>query len=293
MYNSLEQLCKDSASLDLPIWKVIQDEDCKESGIDPETSYSKMKELYIAMKESDLSYEADMKSPSELIGGEAELVSAARKKNSLIVGDFLGRIMERALKVASCNACMKRIVASPTAGSCGVVPAVLITFQEEMNLTDDQMVEALYVTAGIGGVIANRATLSGAEGGCQAEIGSASAMAAGAICYLKGGSNDVIANASALALKALLGLSCDPVAGLVEVPCVKRNVIGAINAVTAADMSMCGIKSAIPADEVFDAMRNIGHCMSADIRETGIGGLAGTKTGVKIRQKVLGQTPLK
>jgi L-serine dehydratase len=162
-----------------------------------------------------------------------------------------------------------------------------------MNLTDDQMVEALYVTAGIGGVIANRATLSGAEGGCQAEIGSASAMAAGAICYLKGGSNDVIANASALALKALLGLSCDPVAGLVEVPCVKRNVIGAINAVTAADMSMCGIKSAIPADEVFDAMRNIGHCMSADIRETGIGGLAGTKTGVKIRQKVLGQTPLK
>ncbi|MCR5581663.1 MAG: L-serine ammonia-lyase, iron-sulfur-dependent, subunit alpha [Pseudobutyrivibrio sp.] len=293
MYNSIEQIINDCNTLSLPMWKVIQKEDCKEAGISEEASYEKMATFFQAMKDSDLSYDKTMMSRSGLIGPEASLVGEARKENKLMIGDFLGRIMERALRVASCNACMKTIVAAPTAGSCGVVPAVLLTIQEEMNLSDDKMIEALYVVAGIGGVIASRATLSGAEGGCQAEIGSASAMAAGALCFIKGGSPTQVSHASALALKGLLGLACDPVAGLVEVPCVKRNVIGAINAVSSADMSLCGIKSKIPADEVFDAMRNIGHSMSADIRETGIGGLAGTNTGVKIRHKVLGQTPLK
>ena len=142
------------------------------------------------------------------------------------------------------------------------------------------MVEALYVAAGIGGVIASRAFLSGAAGGCQAEIGSASAMAAGGLTYLMGGNAEEISNASALALKNLLGLACDPVAGLVEVPCVKRNVIGAVNALTAADMTMAGIFSRIPPDEVIDAMRSVGRNMNEDIRETGKGGLAGTATGV-------------
>ena len=148
------------------------------------------------------------------------------------------------------------------------------------------MVEALYVAAGIGGVIASRAFLSGAAGGCQAEIGSASAMAAGGLTYLMGGNAEEISNASALALKNLLGLACDPVAGLVEVPCVKRNVIGAVNALTAADMTMAGIFSRIPPDEVIDAMRSVGRNMNEDIRETGKGGLAGTPTGVEIREKM-------
>jgi L-serine dehydratase len=293
MYNSIETLIRDADTLDLPLWKVIQGEDCEEQGITIEESNSRMLKLYEAMKDSDTQYDEKAKSASGLIGGEASLIEKRRKDGLLLSGDFLGRIMERALKVASSNACMKRIVAAPTAGSCGVVPAVLLTVQEEFGFSDDKMVEALYVAAGIGGVIASRATLSGAEGGCQAEIGSASAMAAAALTYLKGGTNQQIVHASALALKGLLGLACDPVAGLVEVPCVKRNVIGAINAVTSTDMSLSGIESKVSPDQVFDAMRNIGHCMSSDIRETGIGGLAGTKDGIKIKQKMFNQKPLK
>ena len=151
------------------------------------------------------------------------------------------------------------------------------------------MVEALYVAAGIGGVIASRAFLAGAAGGCQAEIGSASAMAAGGAAYLMGGGAEQIAHAAALALKNLLGLACDPVAGLVEVPCVKRNVMGAVNALTSADMVAAGITSRIPPDEVIDAMRSIGRSMNEDIRETGKGGLAGTPTGVAIKERMAGQ----
>ena len=183
---------------------------------------------------------------------------------------------------------MKRIVASPTAGSCGVVPAVFLTLEEEKHFSEEKMVEALYVAAGIGGVIANRAFLAGAAGGCQAEIGSASAMAAGGVAYLMGGDAEQISHAAALALKNLLGLACDPVAGRVEVPCVKSSVMGAVNAMTSADMVMAGITSKIPPDEVIDAMRAIGRSMSEDIRETGKGGLAGTPTGVAIRERMAG-----
>ena len=196
--------------------------------------------------------------------------------------------MEKALKTGESNACMKRIVAAPTAGSCGVVPAVFLTLEEEKHFSEEKMVEALYVAAGIGGVIANRAFLAGAAGGCQAEIGSASAMAAGGVAYLMGGDAQQISHAVALALKNLLGLACDPVAGLVEVPCVKRNVMGAVNAMTSSDMVMAGITSKIPPDEVIDAMRAIGRSMSEDIRETGKGGLAGTPTGVAIRERMAG-----
>ncbi|MCD7805764.1 MAG: L-serine ammonia-lyase, iron-sulfur-dependent, subunit alpha, partial [Lachnospiraceae bacterium] len=196
------------------------------------------------------------------------------------------RVMERAVKMGESNACMKRIVAAPTAGSCGVLPAVLLSLQEEKGYDNDRMTEALYVAAGIGGVIASRAFLAGAAGGCQAEIGSASSMAAGAAAYLNGGDIHAIANAAALAMKNLLGLACDPVAGLVEVPCVKRNVIGAVNALTSADLAIAGVESRIPADEVFDAMRSIGRSLPENIRETGLGGLAGTPTGVKLREKL-------
>ena len=184
------------------------------------------------------------------------------------------------------NACMKRIVAAPTAGSCGVIPAVFITVQEQEGYTDEQMTEAMFVAAGIGGVIAHRAFLAGAAGGCQAEIGSASSMAAGAIAYLKGADATGIAHAAAIAMKNLLGLACDPVAGLVEVPCVKRNVVGAVNALTSCDMVLAGMISKIPPDEVFDAMRAVGRAMPENVRETGTGGLAATPTGVAMREKI-------
>jgi len=285
MYNSLEKLCREAVEKNIEIWKLIQLEDCKEENISEEESFSMMKKMYLAMKESDKSYDEKLKSSSGLVGGEAAKVEKALDGGRVLSGAFIGKMMARALKVAESNACMKRIVASPTAGSCGVVPAVLITMQEEFSLSDDDMTKGLYVAAGIGGVIALRASLSGAEGGCQAEIGSASSMAAGAATFLRGGSYDEIMNASAIALKGLLGLACDPVAGLVEVPCVKRNVIGAVNAITSSDMAMAGIESKIPVDEVFDAMKAIGRCMSMEIRESGLGGLAATNRGQEIKEE--------
>ena len=187
----------------------------------------------------------------------------------------LHQVMAEALKTAECNACMKRIVAAPTAGSCGVLPAVLLPLWRSGSYNEEAICRALYVSAGFGQVVAARATLAGAEGGCQAEVGAASAMAAAALVELRGGTAEQCAEAFAMALTNLEGLVCDPVAGLVEIPCIKRNVIGAMNAVSCADMALAGVVGHIPADEVIDAMAEVGAAMSNDLRETGIGGLAG------------------
>ena len=287
MYKALEDIIQECEASGKPFWKVVQEEDCKESGLSETESYDKMVRIYQAMRDSDANYDPQLRSASGLVGTDAEKVRKRAEKGELLCGPFTAHVMERALRVAESNACMKRIVAAPTAGSCGVMPAVLLSMQEQNNHSDDQMVQALYVAAGIGGVIASRASLAGAEGGCQAEIGSASAMAAGAAVSLLGGDAKVMANAAAMALAGLMGLVCDPVAGLVEVPCVKRNVIGALNAVSCADMAMAGIESKIPPDEVIDAMKSVGHAMSADLRETGRGGLAGTPTGQAISERLL------
>lgn len=286
MYKSLAEICEVEKKEGIPFWKIVQQADCVETGMPEPEAFEKMRLMYQAMKEADYRYEGDLMSASSLVGGEGRKMQEAREAGLTVCGRLMGKVMEKALKTGESNACMKRIVAAPTAGSCGVVPAVFITLEEEKHFTEDKMVEALYVAAGIGGVIANRAFLAGAAGGCQAEIGSASAMAAGGVAYLMGGDSAAIANAAALALKNLLGLACDPVAGLVEVPCVKRNVIGAVNALAAADMTIAGISSKIPPDEVIDAMRSIGRSMNEDIRETGKGGLAGTPTGIAIKEKM-------
>ena len=232
----------------------MQEDDCREQGITEEVSFEQMRAMYQAMKDADARYDEKLKSESGLVGTEGKKMMEARAEGTLLCGDFIGKVMEKALKTSESNACMKRIVAAPTAGSCGVVPAVFLSLQEEKGYSEEKMVEALFVAAGIGGVIAERAFLAGAAGGCQAEIGSASAMAAGGVVHLSGGSAKEIANAAALALKNLLGLACDPVAGLVEVPCVKRNVMGAVNALTSADLTSAGIFSKIPPDEVIDVL---------------------------------------
>ena len=229
-----------------------------------------------------------LSSASGLVGGDGEKLAAARRKDSLLCGPFLGLVMEKAVKMGESNACMKRIVAAPTAGSCGVVPAVFLSLEEEKGYSTEQMVKALYVSAGIGGIIAQRASISGAAGGCQAEIGAASAMAAGGAAFLLGCDGETIAHAAALAMKNLLGLACDPVAGLVEVPCVKRNVIGAVNALTSADLANAGVRSKIPPDQVFDAMRSIGKALPEEIKETGKGGLAATPTGLAFKESIKG-----
>ncbi|MCI5827964.1 MAG: L-serine ammonia-lyase, iron-sulfur-dependent, subunit alpha [Lachnospiraceae bacterium] len=286
MYESLKQLCIEEETKGIPFWQLVQMEDCKELQKTPEQSAREMMTIYQAMRASFEEYEDELQSASGLVGGAGAMIYRRRTEGALLCGDFIGCVMEKALKISESNACMKRIVAAPTAGSCGVVPAVFLSIQDQRNLSDEQMVEGLYVAGGIGGVIAARASLSGAAGGCQAEIGAASAMAAGGLVYLQGGNANDISNAAALALKSLLGLACDPVAGLVEVPCVKRNVLGAVNAVTAADMTLAGIVSRIPADEVFDAMHNIGKHMDEEIRETAKGGLATTPTGMQFSEKI-------
>ena len=270
----------------IPFWEVVLRDDMKERNVSREASFQTMDGMLTAMEEADRSYSPELKSASGLAGGDGAKLEAAHRENSELVGDFIAEVMERAVKMGESNACMKRIVAMPTAGSCGVIPAVIITYMKQKDVDRHRIVEALYVAGGIGEVIAASASIAGAEGGCQAEIGSASAMAAGAIAYLEGGDNEEIVNASALALKNMLGLTCDPVAGLVEVPCIKRNVSGAVNAVVSSRMAMSGIRSAIEPDEVIDSMRRIGKLMPACLRETGEDGLASTKSGIAIANKI-------
>ena len=285
---SCEEMLAAARSQNISLAEAILRSDLAESRLTEEASRHAMHHLWHVMDATSREYDPAQRSRSGLSGGDAAKVEQAHQAGRSYGGDYLAEVTAEALKTAECNACMKRIVAAPTAGSCGVVPAVFLTLEEEKHFSEEKMVEALYVAAGIGGVIANRAFLAGAAGGCQAEIGSASAMAAGGVAYLMGGDAVQISHAAALALKNLLGLACDPVAGLVEVPCVKRNVMGAVNAMTSSDMVMAGITSKIPPDEVIDAMRAIGRSMSEDIRETGKGGLAGTPTGVAIRERMAG-----
>lgn len=286
MYDSLNKICRRAEEKNMLFWEVIQEDDCEERMIDRAVSFSQMKAMYTVMKEADAAYDPALKSRSGLTGQDGGRMEAYVNGGDTICGDFLGRVMEKAIKMGESNACMKRIVAAPTAGACGVVPAVLIAMQDKYGYDDEKMTEALYVAAGIGGVIASRAFIAGAQGGCQAEIGSASSMAAGAAVYLRGGDAKKIAHAAAMAMKNLLGLACDPVAGLVEVPCVKRNVSGAVVALSAADMALAGVYSYIDPDEVIDAMREVGLTMPACVRETGEGGLAATPTGIAARERL-------
>lgn len=268
-------------------WEVVLEDDINERMVTREDSFSKMEGLYLSMKQADKAYDASLKSSSRLVGGDGAKLSAALEKGALISGPFIGEVIAKALKMGESNACMKKIVAAPTAGSCGVIPAILLTYEEQHKVSMDRMIEAMYVASGIGEVIAYRAFVSGAAGGCQAEVGAASAMAAGALAYLNGGAAEIIVHAAAMSLKNLLGLVCDTVAGLVEVPCVKRNVVGAVNAIACADMAVAGIRSKIPPDEVIDAMRDVGEAMPRTLRETGEGGLAATPTGQEIAVKLM------
>lgn len=286
IYKSLKEICQWSEKEKIPFWRVVQKDDCTERQCDPKESFEKMRHMFEAMVHADESYTGDRKSASGLIGGDGKKMELYACQGEPLSGVFVGKVMERAVKMAESNACMRRIVAAPTAGSCGVLPAVLLTYREFRNPKEDRIIEALYTAAGIGQIIAERASISGAFGGCQAEIGSASAMAAGALVHLQGGTREQICMAAAMALKSLLGLTCDPIGGLVEVPCVKRNVIGAVNAVTSADMAMAGIQSVIPADEVIDAMGEIGREMPRKYKETSEGGLAVTPRAVEITKQL-------
>lgn len=225
-------------------------------------------------------------STTGLSGGDAHLMDIYLKTKEPMVGSFAAKASRNAIATNEVNASMGIICATPTAGSAGVLPGVLMALVEERDLSIDQQIRFLFVAGGIGYVIANNASISGAEGGCQAEIGSASAMCAAALVDYMGGSAEMAVEACSMTIKNMLGLICDPVAGLVEVPCVKRNALGATQAIVSADLALAGIKSRIPADEVIETMYKVGLELPSKFRETGKGGLADTPTAHRIKAEV-------
>lgn len=266
----------------LTISQVMLQDQAAESGQSEAEIMAAMAEYYQIMKEAvRRGLTEEITSTSGLTGGDAKRVNEYRGSGEPAAGDIACQAMAYALAVSEVNASMGRIVATPTAGSCGIIPGVFVSAQERFGWEDEHLVRGLFCAGAIGYVIANNSFISGAEGGCQAEIGSAIGMAAGAMVELRGGTPEQAVHAVGLALKNTLGLICDPVGGLVEIPCIVRNGFGAVNALAAADMALAGVRSAIPSDEVIDVMLEVGSAMPSRHRETAQGGLAQTPTAAK------------
>ena len=261
----------------------------EEEGIKRQDIIEKMKKnLYIMQKSAKHGMETPVISVSGLIGGDAVRLAKYAESGNSLCGEFLTKAMARALSSSEVNAAMGRIVAAPTAGSCGILPAVIISAGEKLGKKEKDLIEALITASAIGILIAKNATLSGAEGGCQAECGSAAAMGAAAVVEMMGGTPRMALDAGAIVIKNVLGLVCDPIAGLVEAPCAKRNISGTVNSLTTADLVMSGVKSLIPFDDAVLAMYRIGKQMPCELRETAMGGLATTPTGILLKERILG-----
>lgn len=260
-------------------------------GISREDLFLQMKNTLNAMRESaTLGREKKVYSLSGLIGGDAYRLQQYSNSGKSLMGSGIVTAMAMAMSSSEVNGSMGKIVACPTAGSCGILPAVILSAGELLNKTDDELITGLFAASAIGMIIGMNATFSGAEGGCQAECGSAAAMASGAVVELMGGTPKMSLDAAAIIFKNVLGLVCDPVAGLVEIPCAKRNVSGAISALCTADLVMAGVDSKIPFDDALSAMYKVGLGMPAELRETALGGVAITETGLKLKEKVFGNT---
>lgn len=231
----------------------------------------------------------EMKSVSGLIGGDAKKLKERYETKKTACGKQVNKAVASAMAVLEVNASMGLIVAAPTAGASGILPGVIVSVGEEFGLSEEEMIHGLFTAGAVGYIITKNATVSGAEGGCQAETGSAAAMAAAGIVEMLGGTPDQALHAASMAIKNILGMVCDPIAGLVEAPCMKRNAIGAANALISADMALADIKSIIPFDEVVDAMYKVGRALPCSLRETAQGGLAATPTGIRIQKEVLGK----
>ena len=285
-YKSISELVNAASSAGRTISEVVLADQAEQLCIPPDALFERMDARLSVMEDSvKAGMNPALRSTSGLTGGDASRMWDHAASGG-ICGGFTNRAMARALAVSENNAAMGKIVAAPTAGSCGILPGAVVSMLDEGRCSREAAVMALFTAGAFGMVIAQNASIAGAEGGCQAEVGAASAMAAAALVELRGGTAEQCAEAFAMALTNLEGLVCDPVAGLVEIPCIKRNVIGAMNAVSCADMALAGVVGHIPADEVIDAMAEVGAAMSNDLRETGIGGLAGTPTGKAIRDIV-------
>ncbi|NHM29756.1 L-serine ammonia-lyase, iron-sulfur-dependent, subunit alpha [Neobacillus terrae] len=288
MFRNVAELVELAISQNKKISELMIEQEMNVTGRTKEEIFSQMDHNLKIMEEAVERGLKGVKSHSGLTGGDAVLLQQYIEKGNFLSGETILDAVSKAVATNEVNAAMGTICATPTAGSAGVVPGTLFAVQKKLNPTREQMVSFLFTAGAFGFVVANNASISGAAGGCQAEVGSASGMAAAAIVEMAGGTPEQCADAMAITLKNMLGLVCDPVAGLVEVPCVKRNAMGAANAMVAADMALAGITSRIPCDEVIDAMFKIGQSMPTALKETAQGGLAATPTGRELEAKIFG-----
>jgi len=284
--NSFDTALDYCKELDLKLFEVFQ----QEESILKDSSISEIRNLM--SQNLDIMYQTiqnGLKNPSKSItglSGDDSIKVLESNDDFLPFGADFKKIIAYALSIMEENLSMGKIVACPTAGSCGIVPAAIAIYAEKFNVFKEKQIDALITAGGVGKIVAKKIALSGAVAGCQAECGVASAMAAAAIVEMANGSNEQIAEAVALSLKNIMGLVCDPIAGMVEIPCMKRNAFLAVHAFVAAQMVMCGIKSAVPADEVIDAMKQVGVLMSPLLKECSQAGLASTKTGLEVQAKL-------
>ncbi len=286
-YESISELVQEAESRGIRISDLVLKDQAEAMGKTELEVFEKMETDFQVMKASVKDGQRkEQRSMSGLTGGEGYRMKEYAEKNGGLCGGFLSGAISRALAVAGCNASMGKIVAAPTAGSCGILPGCLVSLWEDQGMPEKDVIMSMFTAGAFGMVIAGRASIAGAQGGCQAECGSAAAMAAAALVELKGGTPAQCADACAIAITNQMGLVCDPVGGLVEIPCIKRNVSGLVIAFSSADLALAGIDAKIPADECLDAMRAVGDALPADLKETARGGLADTPTGRKLRNKV-------
>ncbi len=291
MYQSVKDLVRTAEIQQKALSELVIEAECHESGSNRKEVWQRMRSNLLTMRAAIKQGENELgvRSKTGLTGGEAIKLKKYRAKGKTLSGDIMMAAVENAIATNEVNAAMGVICATPTAGSSGTLPGALFMLEQRLGLSEDQMIRFLFTAGGLGLIIANHAEIAGATGGCQEEVGSASAMAAAAAVEAAGGTPEQSSQALAIALSNLLGLVCDPIAGLVEIPCVKRNAIGAGNALIAADMALAGCTSMIPADECISALDKVGRSMPVDLRETGLGGLAGTPTGQAIKAKIFGK----
>lgn len=293
MFNKGEELLKLCNEKNKKISEIVIEKEIEDNDISYDELIDKMKETLSTMiNSSNSALHKEIISVSKLTGGDAKKIEDYKNKGNTLSGELLNSAMAKALSTSEVNASMGKIVAAPTAGASGIVPSAIITVKEKFDLSEMDMIHGLFVAAGIGQIIAKNATISGAEGGCQAECGAASAMAAAAMVEMVGGDAETSLNAASFALINIMGLVCDPVAGLVEFPCALRNASGVTNALTSADLALAGIKSLIPFDEVVESMYKVGKSMPESLRETALGGVAATPTGERLKRRLTSEKEL-
>lgn len=288
MLNTAQEIIDVCNKENIHLYDLVLREELKNSKMTEEEYFNELQKVLDVMKASSHNtLEKEYETEYKMIDGFAKRFYNYQKENDPITGKFLVKTMAMAFSTSETNANMGTIAAAPTAGSSGIMPAALMAMRDKYDLDDDTLIKGLLTSIGIGQIIGKYATFAGAEGGCQAECGSASAMASAAVVEMLGGTVEEALNAASITIINVMGLACDPIAGLVEYPCTFRNASGIMNALISADMAMAGITSIVPFDEVASAMGEVGRLLDASIRETGLGGLAGTKTGQKIRREFL------